>query len=64
MDPQSTQYTSLHIGHLGLVADMLYEIGLIKEIDKRLPISEAHGAKVTHGERVAAMILNGLILDR
>ncbi len=38
MDAQSTQYTSLHIGHLGLVADMLDEIGLIQEIDKRLPI--------------------------
>ncbi len=60
MDIQSTQYTSLHIGHLGLVADMLYETRLIQEIDKRLPISESHGAKVTHGERVAAMILNGL----
>ncbi len=24
MDAQSTQYTSLHIGHLGLVADILY----------------------------------------
>ena len=60
MDDQQTQYSSLHIGHLGLVADMIHHIGLIQEIDKRLPISEAHGSKVTHGERVAAMILNGL----
>lgn len=49
-----------HIGHLGLVADKMDELGLIKLVDERLPISEAHGAKVTHGERVAAMILNGL----
>jgi transposase len=54
------QFSSLYIGHLGLVADKIDNLDLISLIDERLPVSEAHGAKVTHGERVAAMILNGL----
>ncbi|MCP4474514.1 MAG: DUF4277 domain-containing protein [Gammaproteobacteria bacterium] len=39
---------------------MIHQLGLMHEIDTRLPISEAHGSKVTNGERVAAKILNGL----
>jgi len=54
------QFSSVHIGHLGLIADKIDALGLTELIDSRLPISEAHGAKVSHGERVAAMILNGL----
>src|SRR6478736_6502705 len=48
------------IGHLGLVASKIHELGLINFIDSRLPISMESGAKVSMGERVAAMILNGL----
>ena len=54
------QFSSAHIGHLGLVADKIDSLKIIELIDNRLPISEAHGAKVSHGERVAAMIMNGL----
>lgn len=53
-------FSSSHIGHLGLVAAKIDDLNLIDLIDNRLPISEAHGAKVSHGERVAAMIMNGL----
>src|SRR3990167_3153417 len=61
MDFLSEQNFSIkHIGHLGLVADKLDELNLIELIDQRLPISATHGAKVSHGERVAAMIFNGL----
>jgi len=46
------------LDHLGLVADKIDELKLVKRIDEKLPL---HGAtKVTMGERVAAMILNGL----
>lgn len=54
------QFSSAHLGHLGLVADKIDSLNLVDLIDRRLPISDAHGAKVSHGERVAAMIMNGL----
>jgi transposase len=54
------QFSTCHLGHLGLVAAKIDSMDLIGLIDRRLPVSELHGAKVTHGERVAAMILNGL----
>ena len=54
------QFSSSHLGHLGLVADKIDSLNLVDLIDRRLPISDAHGAKVSHGERVAAMIMNGL----
>ena len=53
-------FTTSHIGHLGLVADKIHDLGLIDLIDERLPIKKGCGSKVTHGERVAAMIMNGL----
>jgi transposase len=57
---KAEQFSSSHIGHLGLVADKIDSLNLIDLIDRRLPISTPHGAKVSYGERVAAMILNGL----
>src|SRR5665811_78018 len=57
---EEEQFSTTHLGHLGLVADKIDSLNLVDLIDKRLPISEAHEAKVSHGERVAAMIMNGL----
>ena len=54
------QFSSAHLGHLGLVADKIDSLNIVSLIDNRLPVSEAHGAKISHGERVAAMIMNGL----
>ena len=48
------------LDHLGLLASVIDKIGLVEKIDNRLPVSPRHGAKVTMGQRVAAMILNGL----
>jgi len=48
------------LDHLGLVASVIKEIGLVEKIDARLPVSKNKGAKVTMGERIAAMVLNGL----
>jgi len=56
----SEAYFTKHMGHLGLVADKIDELDLVRLIDQRIPVSAAHGAHVSHGERVAAMILNGL----
>lgn len=54
------QVATLHLGHLGLVADKIDSLKLIDLIDRRLPITPGCGSKISHGERVAAMILNGL----
>ncbi len=54
------QVSSKVLDHLGLVASTIEKLGLIDKIDQRIPIAKAKGAKVTIGQRVAAMILNGL----
>jgi transposase len=46
------------LDHLGLVAATIDHLGIVKQIDKQLPMTQA--AKTTHGERAMAMILNGL----
>ena len=48
------------LDHLGLVASTIYDIGLVQKIDTKLPLSLNKGVKVTIGQRVAAMIVNGL----
>ena len=48
------------LDHLGIVASVISRLKLVEKIDARLPVSKEKGAKVTMGQRVAAMILNGL----
>jgi transposase len=45
------------LDHLGLVKAVIDDIGLIDKIDQRIPLKNA---KLTIGERVVAMTLNGL----
>lgn len=54
------QVQSQVLDHLGLVMATINKIGLIQQIDNHLPVSAEKGAKISMGERVAAMILNGL----
>lgn len=49
-----------NLGHLGLVAATIKELGLIEKINKRLPLHREKGGKISHGHRSAAMLLNGL----
>ena len=42
------------------MADKIHDLGFIHLIDQRLPIQKSCGSKVTQGERIAAMIMNGL----
>lgn len=46
------------LDHLGLVAATIKQLGIVEQIDKQLPMTQA--AKTTHGERAMALILNGL----
>jgi transposase len=48
------------LGHLGLVAATIRRLGLIEKLDNRLDLNENKCGIVTHGRRVAAMVLNGL----
>jgi len=49
-----------HLDHLGLVAIAIDSLKLIERIDKRLPLPQNSDANLTHGQRVKAMIINGL----
>ena len=46
------------LDHLGVVASVIKELGIIEMIDARLP--RHHQEAITAGEAVAGMILNGL----
>jgi transposase len=48
------------LDHLGLVASTIDKLKLIQKLDERLPVSKGKGAKTTMGQRIAAMIMNGL----
>ena len=52
--------SSEQLGHLGLVAATIRELGIIEKIDARLDLNERKGGLVSYGRRVAAMVLNGL----
>jgi len=60
MSLDSNTVTSEQLGHLGLVAATIRELGIIEKIDARLDLNERKGGLVTYGRRVAAMVLNGL----
>lgn len=51
-------YVSKNIDHLGIVATLCKEIELVKEIDKIVGVKDRQ--KVTTGEAVMAMVINGL----
>lgn len=51
---------SEQLGHLGLVASVIHDLGIIDKIDARIELNESKGGIVSYGRRVAAMVLNGL----
>ena len=56
----SETVVSEQLGALGLIAATVQRIGLIEKIDSRIELNETKGGIISHGRRVAAMILNGL----
>lgn len=60
MELTSTNVKSEQLGHLGLVAATIHELGIIEKLDKRLPLNKNKGGIVSYGNRAAAMIINGL----
>jgi transposase len=55
--PSDLQISTIRMDHLGLVAQTIKDMGLIEFIDQMIPLPKAH---VSVGQRVAAMVLNGL----
>ena len=51
---------SQQLGHLGLMAGVIHDLGLMERIDGRLCLDSFKGGIVRYGQRVASMILNGL----
>ncbi len=56
--PEELQVKTL--AHHGICAGYIDKIKLVERIDARLPIGKEKGAILTHGQRVKAMIINGL----
>ncbi len=58
MTPSTAEVKVKDLNHCGIIAGIIDEIGLVEEIDK---IIASHGnQKVTTGQAVKAMIINGL----
>ncbi len=60
MELNSETVKSEQLGHLGLVAAVIRELGIIDKIDARLSLNENKGGIVSDGKRTAAVLLNGL----
>ena len=60
MDLDNIEVTTQGLDHLGLVSAVARELGIVEKLDARLTVSHKNGAVVTMGERVLAMMLNGL----
>lgn len=58
MDTQASHYQTQRIDHLGIVAGICRQIGLIEVIDESLPTPS--GRKVSCGQATQAMVLNAL----
>lgn len=54
----SKDFTTRQIGHLGLVAGAIDELGITEVIDRELPKSRNHA--LSHSDIIKAMVLNGL----
>jgi transposase len=60
MELSAKNVCTKQLGHLGLVAATIKDLGLINKIDARLALDKSKGGIISHGKRIAAMVLNGL----
>jgi transposase len=60
MELSSKNVRTKQLGHLGLVAATIRDLGIIEKIDARIDLDKSKGGIVSYGKRAAAMILNGL----
>ena len=57
---EQNQYSSQHLGHLGILAGVFKKIKFKERVDKLIPVSHEKGAKITMGERAMATTYNSL----
>jgi len=60
MELNNQTVSSRQLGCLGLIAAVIRKLKIIEKVDEKLDVDFDKGAIVSCGERVAAMILNGL----
>ncbi len=58
MDTTTVEYETKRLDHLGIVAGICHEIGVVKTINEMLPTRSDR--RVSCGTATLAMILNGL----
>jgi len=60
INPLDIEVKVKSLNYMGLIAGTMQDIGLIEKIDKLLPLDSGKGVITTNGQRVSAMIMNGL----
>lgn len=60
INPLDIEVKAKSLNYMGLIAGTIQDIGLIEKIDKLLPLNSGKGVITTNGQRVSAMIMNGL----
>ena len=48
------------LDHLGIITAVLDDLKLVDLIDSKMPVGPYSGARLTMGQRLAGMIINGL----
>ena len=56
----AAEIRSIPLDHLGIAAGLIDKLKLVERIDARLPIRNQQQSHISHGQRIKAMILNGL----
>ena len=54
------QLATKRLDHLGLIAGFIKQLRIAERVDELIPLAKDDRTKSTHGQRVVAMIINGL----
>lgn len=60
INPLDIEVEVKSLNYMGLIAGAIQDINLVEKIDKILPLNTEKGVITTNGQRVSAMIMNGL----
>ena len=60
INPLDIEVEVKSLNYMGLIAGTIQDINLVEKIDKLLPLNTEKGVVTTNGQRVSAMIMNGL----
>jgi len=60
INPLDIEVEVKSLNYMGLIAGAIQDINLVEKIDRLLPLNTEKGVITTNGQRVSAMIMNGL----